>query len=319
MQYIKGLEAFGGTKPMAVTLGKFDGLHRGHEKLIEKVVDCAKQKHLESVVCAFDMQAMRRQRPDDKKMPVRRNALMTKEERRDRLEGRVDYLVDCPFTLEFSRMPAEDFIRDILAGLFHAAYVVAGTDCSFGYEKRGDIRMLKQYEETYGYRLIVIEKEKYKGREISSTYIKETLAEGNLPLANHLLGYPYGISGIVEHGRQLGRTLGFPTLNVAPDASKVLPPNGVYISRALLDGVWYPGIVNVGVKPTVTDSNRMLAESYLFDYQGDAYGRETKITLLDFRRPEQKFAGVAEMKACIDRDIAYGKSWFSIDKPELPV
>lgn len=305
MQYIKGLTEYRGGRKTAVTLGKFDGLHRGHEKLIEKVIEYAESADMDSVVCSFNML------PYFKSLSVDRKILMTKEEQRLRLEGRVDYLVDCPFTREFSMMPAEDFIRDVLAGLFRAAYVVVGTDFCFGHDKKGDVRMLKAFEKTYGYRLIVIEKERDEGRIISSTYIKEALAEGDIPLANRLLGYPYGILGVVEHGRQLGRKLGFPTLNVEPGEQKMMPPRGVYTVRALVDGVWYNGIGNAGVKPTVEDTNRMLMESYLFDYQGDAYGKTVLIELYGFRRPEQKFSDVQALKRCIDRDIEYGKRFFS--------
>lgn len=305
MQYIEGLEAYQRSGRTAVTLGKFDGLHRGHEKLIEKVIEYAGTEKVESVVCSFNMI------PFFDSQMIAREILMTKEEQRLRLEGRIDKLVDCPFTKAFSMIPAEDFIRDVLAGLFHAAFVVVGTDFCFGYQKRGTIHMLKKYEETYGYKLIVIEKERYQDRVISSTYIKEELAKGNLALANHLLGYPYTIVGVVEHGKQLGRRLGFPTLNVAPGTRKMIPPKGVYVSRSYIDNCGYGGICNVGVKPTVTETNRILVESYLFDYDGDAYGKKVATELHEFRRPERKFADVSEMKACIDRDIEYGKRYFS--------
>lgn len=304
MQYIKGLEAYQGDKRTAVTLGKFDGLHRGHEKLIEKVIECARKEDIESVVCSFNMI------PFFDSQRVKREILMTKEEQRLRLEGRIDKLVDCPFTKSFSLIPAQDFIRDVLAGLFHAAYVVVGTDFCFGYQKQGNIHMLKEYEEAYGYKLIVIEKERYQDRVISSTYIKEALSEGDLALANCLLDYPYTIAGVVEHGKQLGRRLGFPTLNIAPGEHKMMPPKGVYVSRSYVDGCGYNGICNVGVKPTVTDTNRMLVESYLFDYHGDAYDKRVAVELHEFRRPERKFADISEMKACIDKDIEYGKNFF---------
>lgn len=304
MQYIEGLEAYSGGKRTAVTLGKFDGLHRGHEKLIGKVIEYAESSEIESVVCSFNMT------PFFESLGINREILMTKEEQRLRLEHRIDWLVDCPFTRAFSLMKAEDFIRDVLAGLFHAAYVVVGTDFCFGNGKQGTIHMLKKYEKIYDYQLIVIEKERYQDRVISSTYIKEALSEGNLSLANHLLGYPYTIAGVVEHGKQLGRRLGFPTLNVSPGAHKMIPPKGVYVSRSYIDGHGYNGICNVGVKPTVTETNRMLAESYLFDYHGDAYGKTVVTELHSFRRPERKFADVMEMKACIDQDIEYGKDYF---------
>ena len=222
MQYIQGLDAFRESGRTAVTLGKFDGLHRGHQKLVEKVESYGRADKVRTAVCSFDME------PLSERLHRPYRVLMTKEERRAHLEGRVDYLVDCPFTEEFSRMSAEDFIRDVLCGVFHAAYVVVGTDFSFGYQKRGDYHMLERYQDVYGYRLDVVEKERYQEREISSTYVKEALAAGDMELAQTLLGYPYEITGTVEHGKQLGRTLGFPTFNVEPPAQKLLPPNGVY-------------------------------------------------------------------------------------------
>lgn len=304
MQYIRGIEAYNGTGKSAVTLGKFDGLHRGHEKLVEQVIRLGTEHDVNSVVCSFDMLPLfeRLHRPG--------RVLMTKAERKRRLENRVDYLVDCPFTEQIEQMGAEDFIRSVLSEIFHAAFVVVGSDFRFGHGKRGDIHMLAEYANEYGYELIVIEKEKYGDRVISSTFVKEALAEGNMALVTELLGYPYTIMGKVEHGKQLGRTLGFPTLNVPPESCKLLPPNGVYMNRILVDGTWYPAIGNVGIKPTVTESGKMLIESFLFGFDGDAYGKNVVIELYDFRRPEKKFADIEEMKRCIDQDIAYGKTYF---------
>ena len=305
MQYIQGLDAFRESGRTAVTLGKFDGLHRGHQKLVEKVESYGRADKVRTAVCSFDME------PLSERLHRPYRVLMTKEERRAHLEGRVDYLVDCPFTEEFSHMSAEDFIRDVLCGVFHAAYVVVGTDFSFGYQKRGDYHMLERYQDVYGYRLDVVEKERYQEREISSTYVKEALAAGDMELAQTLLGYPYEIAGTVEHGKQLGRTLGFPTFNVEPPAQKLLPPNGVYLEQVEVDGTWHGAIGNLGVRPTVTDSGRVLIESYLFDYSGNAYGKKVKIRLRAFRRPEQKFADVEEMKRQVDRDIAAGREYLS--------
>ncbi|MDO4473216.1 MAG: bifunctional riboflavin kinase/FAD synthetase [Eubacteriales bacterium] len=305
MQYIVGLDNYYNQKRTAVTLGKFDGLHRGHEKLIEKVIECAEKENVESVVCSFDMSAF------FKELNVERKVIMTQEEKKLRLDGRVDYLVKCPFTSEFSRISAEDFVEKILVGLFHASYVVVGTDFCFGYQKSGNVEVLRKLQQKYGYKLIVLEKERYQGRVISSTYVKEVLAEGKIRLVNELLGYPYTIMGTVEHGKRLGRTLGFPTMNVAPDSNKMMPPKGVYMMRVCVAGKWYPSIGNIGTKPTVTDENRLLIESFLLQYNGDAYGKAVKIELLEFRRPERKFKTVQEMKACVDKDIAYGKEFFA--------
>lgn len=308
MQYIKGLEAYCAAGRSAVTLGKFDGLHRGHQKLVAAVKEFGKKDDINSIVCAFDMSFMNRKSGNTPRL------LMTKEERASHLEGQADYLVDCPFTEEFSQMEAEEFIEKVIHQVFRAAYVVVGTDFHFGHGKRGDIHMLQAYAHEYDYELVVIEKERCEGRIISSTYIKQVLKEGNLALARQLLGYPYGAQGVVEHGRKLGRTLGFPTFNVDPGREKIMPQNGVYLDRVLVDGKWYNGIANVGVKPTVSEEGRMLIESYLFGYTGDAYGKEVKIELLEFRRPECKFADAEEMKASVAKDIAFGKEYFGIGK-----
>lgn len=304
MQYIKGIESCNCPDRSAVTLGKFDGLHRGHQKLVEKVKECAEKQGLKSIVCSFDML------PLYERMHKPGQVLMTKEERRSHLSGKVDYLIDCPFTERFSQIEAEAFIKDILAETFHASVVVVGADFRFGHEKKGDIHMLAAYQKAYGYQLIVIEKERYQGREISSTYVKEALKEGKMELAETLLGYPYSITGVVEHGQKLGRTLGFPTCNVAPPKEKLLPPRGVYLELLKLEGAIYPAIGNLGVKPTVDEEGRVLVESYLLGYSGDAYGKTVEIQFKEFRRPEQKFADVQEMKAQVDKDIAYGKTFF---------
>lgn len=306
MQYVKELSDYAGSKKSAVTFGKFDGLHRGHQKLIEKVRELSKKGEIHSIVCSFDM------RPLWKSKGITPQMLMANEERYEHLEGRVDYLVECPFTEEFSQKSAEDFIRDVICDIFHASYVVVGTDFRFGHNKRGDVQMLETYARQYGYELFVIEKERYEGRIISSSYIKEVLKEGNAGLASILLGYPYEVEGIVEYGSQLGRTLGFPTMNVLWPSEKIVPPYGVYFCNVFLDGKKYQGISNVGIKPTVTDEKRLLIESFLFGYAGEAYGKKVIIELLEFRRPEQKFDGIAELKSGIDQDISCARQYFGM-------
>lgn len=280
-----------------MTFGKFDGLHRGHQTLVRKVRELGETKGVSTAVCAFDMK--------------REGLLMTREERGAHLEGEVDYLVDCPFSPEFRKMSAEDFIRVIICGVFRASQVVVGTDFHYGYGQAGDAQMLLEYEQKYGYEAIVLEKERYRDRVISSTYIKELMREGNIELARKLLGYAYGIEGVVEHGKQLGRTLGFPTFNVVWPKEKIVPERGVYFSRILVDGRWYEGITNVGVKPTVSQEEKVLAESFLFGYDGNAYGKTVRIELLSFWRPEQRFGSVEEMKARVKQDIVRGKAYFA--------
>lgn len=307
MRYVKWLSHYQDLRKSAVTFGKFDGLHLGHQKLIERVQSLGKEEGIISIVCAFDMRPLWRAKQLHKK------TLMTGKERYHHLEQKVDYLIECPFTEKFRSIPAEDFIKDIIHGRLHAKYVVVGKDFHFGRDQGGDIHMLEKYAEEYGYELVAIEKERYDNETISSTYIRDVLEQGNIGRVNDLLGYPFEVSGRVERGRQLGRNLGFPTLNVAWPEYKLVPPKGVYISEVTIDGTKYPAISNVGVRPTVAKDNRVVLESYLFHYSDDAYGKKIKAEFLEFRRPEQKFDSIEAMKACVDQDIAYGKRYFGIE------
>lgn len=304
MHYIKGIETYKSKKRSAVTLGKFDGFHKGHMKLVNQVRQLSAEKDVTSIICSFDMRPLYERIRSDARL------LMTEEERERRLKDSADYFVDCPFTKEFSMMEAEDFIEQILVGVFHAAYVVVGEDFCFGHGKRGNIHMLAEYAEQYDYELIVFEKERYEGRIISSTHVKEALTEGDMELAAKLLGYPYTFIGTVSHGKQIGRRIGVPTLNIVPDKWKMIPPNGVYFNRVQIDGTWYNAIGNVGVKPTVTNSNQIGIECYLFDYEGDAYGKDIVVELYKFRRPEAKFDSIEEMKKAIEKDIEAGREYF---------
>jgi len=298
MQYIQGLKDYKNDRRAVVTFGKFDGLHRGHRELVEAAKALGEKEDVDSVVCAFDMNPQ--------------EVLMTKEERKLHLENDVDYLIDCPFTEELREMEAETFIEEVIRDVFHAAFVIVGTDFCFGYGKSGDIHMLGAYAEKCGYELFVIEKKRYKDRIISSTYIRESLKKGEISDANRMLGYGYGAAGIVEHGKKLGRTLGFPTFNVAWPDKKFLPPRGVYFCRVYVDGRGYDGIANIGVKPTVSEEKKVQIESYLFGYEGDAYGSEVMVELLEYVRPERKFSGKEELKVRVASDISCGKKYFGI-------
>ena len=295
MKYITGIESYSGQKRSAVTLGKFDGLHLGHQKLIDKIISYASDE-CESIVCAFDMH---------------RDSLMTGRERREHLEPKVDWLIDQPFTKSLREMEAEEFIDRILYKVLRAAHIVVGTDFSFGYGKRGNAALLQEMADQYGYTVDVIEKERYLGTVISSTYIKDALAQGDVKLAERLLGYPYEMTGIVRHGKQLGRTLGFPTMNIEPEKNKILPRFGVYACRVRIDGKWYDAVGNAGIKPTVPDEQRRLLEVFVYGYDGDAYGKEITAQFCEFERPETKFGSVEELKNNVMRDMRYGERYFA--------
>ena len=172
--------------------------------------------------------------------------------------------------------------------------------------------MLEKYASEYGYTVDVVEKERYQDMIISSTFIRDALAQGDVRLAERLLGYPYELTGPVRHGKRLGRTLGFPTMNIEPEARKILPRYGVYACRVMIDGKWYNGVGNAGVKPTVTDERRRLFEVYVYEYEGDTYGKEVTAQFCGFERPEVKFGSVKELKEHVMRDMQYGIEFFKI-------
>lgn len=307
MKYIEGLMDYTMDRDTAVTLGKFDGIHRGHQKLIKHI--CEKKKNgLESVVVTI--------------WPNPKNpALLTKSEKKEVLKSLgVDWWIDCPFLPQISRMEPEVFIRDILVKRLRVKYIAVGNDFRFGYQRKGDWRLLESLQSELGYELEIVEKETYKGKEISSSYVKEALSHGRMELVKELLGYPYTIQGEVLHGRKVGRTLGMPTTNLIPSAGKLLPPNGVYVSETFVEaegqsvirkGEGCAGVTNVGYKPTIGEYFRGV-ETYLFDFDGDLYGKNIAVQLHRFERTERKFESLEELKEQMERDIGSGKRYFDM-------
>lgn len=301
MRYERDFRNLQLTENTVLSLGKFDGLHRGHGLLMDAVLEKAKTG-LKACVFTFDI-------PPNQAMDGEQQVITTNEEKK-RLFGErgIDCLIECPFTEEIKHMEAERFIEEIVSRLC-ARWIVIGTDFHFGHGRRGDHELLQSYAGHYGYSVQAVPKIQYKGRDISSTYIREELAKGNMELANELLGYPYFIQGKIIHGNQVGRKIGFPTANIQPPAQKLLPPFGVYISRIWIDGQQYSGITNIGRKPTIQGSNPVGAETYIYGFEGDAYGKEARVDILHFERPEMKFEGVEGLRRQLEKDIARGAGY----------
>jgi len=306
MRYIKAMEAYADSCNTAVTMGKFDGLHRGHQMLIDRIRAYADKHQVKSVVVAFDME------PLHQKMGLTGQKVITNAERRYLLEDQVDVLLECPFTEEIYGMEANAFIRSILLERLHAKYIAVGEDFHFGHGRQGDAALLKEWEKRGAFRVDIVKKERYHDREISSTYIKEVLPDGEMELVNQLLGYPYTIIGEVVHGNRIGRTLGIPTMNLRPDSNKLLPAFGVYHCQVRLEGIWHNGICNIGIKPTVGDHNSISIECHLFSYQGNAYGKEIEVRIFHKERGERKFTDIAELKAQMQQDIQSGIEFFNL-------
>jgi riboflavin kinase/FMN adenylyltransferase len=239
------------------------------------------------------------------------NVLTTNEEKQYIFEKQgIDYLIECPFTPEIMAMEPKDFIAWISRSL-HMKYVVVGDDFRFGHKRTGDYHTLQQYEEVYGYKTIVIEKLKDSNRDISSTYVREKIADGNIRKANQLLGYKYFIKSEIVHGKKLGRKIGIPTINMILPTNKLLPPNGVYVTEVLVDGKVYMGVTNVGCKPTVSEEKILGVETYIADFCQDIYGEKIVVSFIDFIRPEQKFESIEKLKAQMESDIEVAKKYYN--------
>ncbi len=305
MIYFQGTTDFYMAGPSVITLGKFDGVHRGHQKLFQEVKkQCAQIPGASGVVFALNA------RQED--------LLLTDEEQKTVLENMgMDCLIRCPFVPSVSGMMPDAFAQRILHDTLHAVSIVVGTDFRFGYQRSGDAAWLKQHGEEFGFSVTIVEKETWKnGREISSTYMREALSEGDMQLVHDLSGRYWSIEGPVVHGAHLGTGMGMPTCNLVPAAGKLLPPNGVYYSRSSFanpDGTIseFSSITNIGWKPTVGGTYRG-AETYLYNTEGNFYNRQMKVELLQFVRPEQKFESLDDLKKQISHDIIEGKEYFRL-------
>lgn len=305
MEYIAGNTDFK-YKNSAVTLGKFDGLHLGHKQLIDLVISY-KHQGLTAVMFSFLLH------PCNLFSEKEFELIYTEEEKCSKLKRiGFDILISYPFTEETRRMEPEDFIREILIEKLDAKVIVVGNDFRFGAERKGDVALLKQYENVYGYKVIACDKIKYRNDIISSSSIRSALKDGKMELVNQMLGQPYSIRGEVVHGRRLGRTIGMPTTNLTPTSAKLLPPCGVYASKTLIDGVVYPGATNIGYKPTVGEEDHIGVETYIFDYNNDLYGKIIEVELYSYIRPEIKFGALEDLIQKMREDVRLTKEYFGI-------
>lgn len=299
MKIIEGTTDFVLPEKSAVAIGKFDGIHLGHQKLLAKLL-AQKEQGLLATVFTFDMQISAFFGGEEKE-------LTTRDEKREMFaDFGIDVLIEFPLNTETAATAPEAFVQTYLAERMRAAYICAGPDLSFGKGGTGDYALLARNADRFGYRAELIEKVRVDGAEVSSTRVREAVRLGKMAEAGRMLGKPYAVSGPVEHGKKLGRTLGMPTANLLPEKDKLLPPNGVYHTRVRIDGKESVcrGISNVGCKPTVSNENRVGVETYLYDFAGNLYGRRITVEFFEFRRPERKFASVEALRAQIAADIA---------------
>ena len=281
-----------------VTIGTFDGVHIGHQKIISRLVNTAKQEGLKSAILTFFPHP---------RMVLQKDAsiklINTIDERYAILESLgLDYLLIKKFTKEFSRMGAEDFVKDILVDKLHAKKIIIGYDHRFGRNRNANIDDLKRFGDQYGFAVEEISAQDIDEVAVSSTKIRNALNEGDIIKANAYLGYNFMLNGTVVKGRKLGKQLGFPTANVhIKEDYKLIPKQGAYIVSSVIDGILVYGMMNIGVNPTVS-GERLSIEVHFINFNKDIYNKKIRIELLQRLRDEQKFDSVDRLKAQLLED-----------------
>jgi riboflavin kinase/FMN adenylyltransferase len=288
-----------------VTIGTFDGVHKGHQKIISYLNQTAKEIGGESVIITFHPHPRFLINKEDKRLHL----LNTIDEKLALLEKyEVDNVVVAPFTQEFSQLSAAQYLEDFLVNKFQPAKIVIGYDHHFGNNRSGNIEMLLANKAKYGYELEEIKKQTVDAIDVSSTKIRMALEAGEIKKANHLLGHAYGIEGMVMKGQQIGRTIGFATANIAvPVAYKLIPATGVYAVTVFVRNKWYQGMLNIGYRPTFEGNDRTI-EVHIFDFDQEIYGEQIKIEMVDRIRDEQKFEGIDQLKKQLEKDKVSSKA-----------
>ncbi len=299
MKVYHGVEEFVAPEFPIVTTGTFDGVHTGHMEILNRLKTLAKQHHGESVVVSFDPHPRTVIHPD-----FDTQLIHTIDEKIDRLEkAGIDHFVIIPFTLEFSRTTSLSFVRDILIRKLHTKILVIGYDHQFGRNREGSIEDLEEYSRLYDFEIEQIPVQTFEDINISSTKIRHALAEGNIDRANKYLGYDFLLTGEVIHGHKLGKTMGFPTANIEiNNGYKLVPVNGVYAVEVGIGNQKYGGMLNIGSKPTVTTTDKRSIEVHIFEFNGNLYGSKITIHFKRRIRSEQKFNGLEELRAQLQKD-----------------
>ncbi|RXG29278.1 bifunctional riboflavin kinase/FAD synthetase [Leeuwenhoekiella marinoflava] len=296
---------FDGQKGTVVTIGTFDGVHLGHRKIINRLLDSAQSNDLESVVLTFF--------PHPRMVLQKDTGIKLINSIRERVAlldaCNLDHLVIHPFTQEFSRLTAEEFVKDILVDQLKARKVIIGYDHRFGRNRNANIEDLKAFGERYNFEVEEISKQDVDDVAVSSTKVRKALNEGNLDLANEYLGYPFMLNGIVSRGKGLGRKFNYPTANLKVEESyKLIPAKGVYVVQSKIADSTIYGMMSIGTNPTVGGS-ALTIETFFFDFDQDLYDQHLQIELLTRIRDEKKFKSVDELIAAMQTDEQFAKAF----------
>lgn len=293
-------------RPTGIGLGNFDGLHVGHMALINTLISESALNSLDSLIYTFS------KHPEN----IIRKELFTPliigtDKKVEMLEQtRLDYLYFEKFDETFSRMKPEEFVKDILVGRLNMRLAVAGFNYRFGYRGQGDTELLNELGKKLGFKVIVIEPVKLANEVVSSTKIRSYILQGDMDSVFTLLGRHYSVSGKVAKGRRIGNTIGFPTANIYPEDYLVLPCDGVYITKTLIEGKTYPSITNIGKNPTFEGLDKTCVETHMLDFKKSIYGKKIEVFFISRIRGEMRFGSVKELTGQIEKDIDMARRYF---------
>ncbi len=295
------------------TIGKFDGVHLGHQLIIDQLKQVAEDLELPSLVILLEPHPEEYFAGESGTSPARLTAFREKLELLESFG--IEYVFELKFDKALSEVSPEDYIEQILVnGLGVQAFIV-GNDFRFGHERRGDFSLLQQKGQEFGFEVIETSPYERNGQRISSTFIREELAQGNFPLVEQILGRPFSMKGEVQKGKQLGTDLGFPTCNINPHR-RTIPLHGVYACVVRMVDRYYPAAVNIGYRPTVTEDGEALLEAHILDFAEDLYGKTIEVIFRNKIRDEQKFADLQALKAQISADVEQVRTIFGLATTE---
>jgi riboflavin kinase/FMN adenylyltransferase len=306
MKVFHGTDNAGIARGTVLTLGVFDGLHLGHQRIMQTVVESANVIGAVPTVITFDPHPRAVLHPENAP-PL----LQTLDQRLANFEVLgIRQTIVIRFDKEFAATDAEAFLRDVVHERLQAREVFLGKGFFFGKNRGGNIELLREMSRRLGFFADEVPEVRLRGTRISSSKIRQLLADGKVNLARRMLGRPYGVEGQIIHGLQRGRTIGFPTANLHPH-NRVIPKYGVYATATLIEGKWRRSITNVGIRPTFDDNQNPSIESYIFDFDGDLYGDVLRVRFLHRIRDERKFGGIDELKSRIEKDTNHALDYFS--------
>ncbi len=320
MEVYYSLDHLPSFRDAVLTIGSFDGLHLGHQALMQQVISIAKEKDGESVVITFDPHPRQIIYPKDASLKL----LSTTPEKIQLLAAiGIDKLVVVPFNVAFSQMSADEYIVDFLCKNFQPAVLIIGYDHRFGLNRQGDVNYLRWHGKTRGFEVVEIAAQEIAAITVSSTKVRNAILAGDIAQANTLLGYAYQLNGTVVKGAQIGRSLGFPTANLAVgNTFKLLPADGIYAARAQWGNQSLEGMLYIGSRPSLADGNERSIELHLFDFNQDLYGEQLAISLLGFIRQDAQFESLAALQAQLQKDETATRAFLQQSRlaatPKLP-